>query len=246
VLLIAHRGDSAHRPENTLSSFLRALEVGADSVELDVQLTRDGRLVVIHDATLDRTTTGQGPVASHSLEEIRALSAGYPALYSDRYADEKIPTLDEAFELLRGRARVLIEIKPESVSHEDDGIEARVVEAVRRAEMTEHVGVASFHPLALVRCRHLAPELPRAVLFAPSVEAAGMVAIGLDIEAALVLPHKSMLDDALAAEIKGAGLHLGTWVVDDPAELDSLAGFGLTGVATNDPGALLAHLSQPG
>ena len=84
MLLIAHRGDSAHRPENTLSSFLRALEVGADNVELDVQLTRDGRLVVIHDATLDRTTTGQGPVASHGFEEIRALSAGYPAQFGDR------------------------------------------------------------------------------------------------------------------------------------------------------------------
>ncbi len=241
--LIAHRGDSAHRPENTLASFLRALEVGADSVELDVQLTRDSRLIVIHDATLDRTTTGQGPVASHSLEEIRALSAGYPALFGDRYADEKVPTLDEAFELLRGRARVLIEIKPESVSDVDEGIEARVVQAVRRAEMTEQVGIASFHPGALARCRRLAPELPRAVLFAPQPEA-DMVAISLNIEADLVLPHKSMLDQALATEIEGAGLQLGTWVVDDPDELDSLARFGLTGVATNDPGALLAHLAR--
>ena len=78
MLLLAHRGDSAHRPENTLASFLRALEVGADNVELDVQLTRDGRLIVIHDATLDRTTTGQGPVASHSLEEIRSLQRRLP------------------------------------------------------------------------------------------------------------------------------------------------------------------------
>ena len=244
MLLLAHRGDSAHRPENTLASFLRALEVGADNIELDVQLTRDGRLIVIHDPTLDRTTTGHGPIASHSLEEIRSLSAGYPALFGDRYADEKVPTLDEAFDLLRGRARVLIEIKPESVSDRDDGIEARVVQAVRQAEMTGQVGIASFNPRALVRCRSFAPELPRAVLFAPGVETTQMLAIGLDIEAALVLPHKSMLDDALAAEIKGAGLHLGTWIVDDPDELDRLARFGLTGVGTNDPGSLLAHLAR--
>ena len=70
-----------------------------------------------------------------------------------------------------------------------------------------------------------------------------MLAIGLDIEADLVLPHKSMLDDALAAAIKGAGLHFGTWIVDDPDELDKLARFGLTGVGTNDPGGLLDHLA---
>ena len=244
MLVIAHRGDSAHRPENTLASFRRALEVGADHVELDVQLTRDDRLVVIHDPTLDRTTNGHGPVSEHSLEEIRALSAGYPTLFGDRYADQKVPTLEEAFELLRGRARVMIEIKRESVSEEAaDGIEARIVEAVRQAEMFEHVGVASFLPLALARCRRIAPDLPRAALFAPNLPA-DVVAVGRDIEANLVLPHKSMLDDALAAAIKEAGLRLGTWVVDDPEELDSLARFGLIGAATNDPGGLLAHLAH--
>jgi glycerophosphoryl diester phosphodiesterase len=210
-----------------------------------VQLTRDGQLVVIHDPTLDRTTTGRGPVASHDLEEIRALSAGYPKLFGDRYLDEKVPTLEEAFELLRGHARVLIEIKPESVSDEDDGIESRVVRAVRQAKMTEHVGIASFLPRALLRCRRIAPELPRAVLFAPNVDT-DMVAIGLDIEADLVLPHRSMLDAALAGAIRGAGLRLGTWIVDDPDDLDSLVHFGLAGVGTNDPGRLLAHLDGLG
>jgi len=244
VLLIAHRGDSAHRPENTLASFRRALEVGADHVELDVQLTRDDQLVVIHDPTLDRTTTGHGPISQHSLEEIRALSAGYPALFGDRYADQKVPTLEEAFDLLRGRARVMIEIKRESVSADTaDGIEARIVEAVRQAEMTENVGVASFLPLALARCRRLAPELPRAALFAPNLPA-DVLAVSRDVEADLVLPHKSMLDDALAATIKEAGLRLGTWVVDDPDELDSLSRFDLIGAATNDPGRLIAHFGR--
>ena len=245
MLLIAHRGDSVHRPENTLASFRRALEVGADNVELDVQLTRDGKLVVIHDPTLDRTTNGRGPVGEHSLDEIRALSAGYPTRFGDRFRDERVPTLDEAFELLRGRARILIEIKGESVTEDERGIEERVVEAVTKARMNEHVGIASFLPLALARCRRIAPELPRATLFAPGTTA-DIVSVSREVEAGLVLPHKSMLDEALAGAVVAAGLHLGTWVVDDPDELDGLARFELTGVATNDPDALLAHLARPG
>ena len=83
-LVIAHRGDSAHRPENTLASFASALEVGAELVEFDVQLTRDGHVVVIHDPTLDRTTTGRGDVRDLTLAEVRAVSAGYPSRFGDR------------------------------------------------------------------------------------------------------------------------------------------------------------------
>jgi hypothetical protein len=113
LLVIAHRGDSAHRPENTLASFASALEVGSQLVEFDVRLTRDGMPVVIHDATLDRTTTGTGPVREHTLSEVRAVSAGYPELFASAYASERVPTLAEALGFLRGRARVMIEIKEE-------------------------------------------------------------------------------------------------------------------------------------
>ena len=108
-LVIAHRGDSAHRPENTLASFAGALEVGATVVELDVQLTADGHVVVIHDPTLDRTTTGRGEVRRLTLAEVRAVSAGYPDRFGGAYADERVPSLSEAMALLRGRARVLVE-----------------------------------------------------------------------------------------------------------------------------------------
>src|SRR4029077_6422632 len=95
-LIIAHRGNSAHRPENTLAAFASALEVGADVIELDVQLTKDSRLAVIHDATLERTTTGKGRVRDHTLAEIRAVSAGYASRFGDQYAGERVPTLAEA------------------------------------------------------------------------------------------------------------------------------------------------------
>ncbi|HET8644390.1 MAG TPA: glycerophosphodiester phosphodiesterase family protein, partial [Vicinamibacteria bacterium] len=107
-LIIAHRGDSAHRPENTLASFASALEVGADLVELDVQLTRDGHPVVIHDPTVDRTTDGQGKVVDFTLPELRRLSAGYPGRFGAAYAGERVPTLAQVLNFLRGRCKVMI------------------------------------------------------------------------------------------------------------------------------------------
>ena len=95
-LVIAHRGDSAHRPENTLASFAGALEVGATVIELDVQLTADGELVVIHDPQLSRTTSGTGDVRQMRLAEVRAVSAGYPARFGDTWKNERVPTLGEA------------------------------------------------------------------------------------------------------------------------------------------------------
>ena len=131
-LVIAHRGDSAHRPENTLASFASALEVGASLIEFDVQLTGDGHVVVIHDADVGRTTDGRGDVREMTLADVRALSAGYPEKFGDTWAGERIPTLAEVLSLLHGRARAMIEIKKDSVSDDDEGgIEAQVIAEVR-------------------------------------------------------------------------------------------------------------------
>jgi glycerophosphoryl diester phosphodiesterase len=244
LLVIAHRGDSAHRPENTLASFAGALEVGATVVELDVQLTADGHVVVIHDPTLDRTTTGRGDVRRRTLAEVRAVSAGYPDRFGTAYAGERVPTLAEAFGLLRGRARVLVEIKSESVTDDaDGGVEARVVEEVRRAGLAGEVALISFDRRAVVRLRELAPEVTRGRLFGRT-SADEVLAAAEEAGCGLVMPHKSQLDDSLAARVHGAGLKLATWVVDDPAELKQLSRFGLYGVGSNRPGVLLDAIAD--
>jgi glycerophosphoryl diester phosphodiesterase len=236
--VVAHRGDSHHYPENTLASFAAALEAGAEYVELDVQLTRDDELVVIHDPTLDRTTTGAGPVVDHTLNEIRQLSAGYPQRFGSEYSGERIPTFAEALELLRGRARVLVEIKPESVQSDDDAIERRTLDAIEAAGMNGSAGVASFHPLALARCQKLAAQIPRSPLFA-SGSAEEIVAVAQNLGSDLVLPHKSLLSEALCDRASRAGLRLAVWVVDDVEEFEALHRFDLYGVGTNRPGDLL-------
>ena len=243
-LVIAHRGDSAHRPENTLASFAGALEVGASLVELDVQLTRDGEVIVLHDVTLDRTTDGSGDVRRLTLAEVRAVSAGYPERFGTAYAGERVPTLAEALGLLRGRARALVEIKTESVSDDaEGGVEARVADEVRRSGMAGEVALISFDQRAVLRLRALAPEMTRGRLFGRATPDE-VLSEAREAGCELVMPHKSQLDDALAERVHAAGLKLATWVVDEPAELKQLARFGLYGVGSNRPGVLIDAIAD--
>lgn len=243
-LVIAHRGDSAHRPENTLASFAGALEVGAEAVEMDVQLTADGHVVVIHDPTLDRTTTGRGDVRRMTLAEVRAVSAGYPDRFGKAYAGERVPTFAEVLGLVRDRARALVEIKTESVTDDaEGGIEARVADEVRRAGMAGDVAVISFDHRAVMRLKSLAPAITRGRLFGrctPDEVLAHASEAGCEI----VMPHKSQLTDVLAHRAREAGLKLATWVVDEPEELKLLARFGLYGVGSNRPGVLLEAIAE--
>ena len=243
-LVIAHRGDSAHRPENTLASFAGALEVGAVLVELDVQLTADGHVVVLHDPTLDRTTTGRGDVREKTLAEVRAVSAGYPDRFGTAFAGERVPLLSEALALLRERARVLVEIKTESVTEDvDGGIEARVAEEVRRGGMADRVALISFDHRAIVRLASLAPELTRGRLFGHTTPDE-VLAAARDAACELVMPHKSQVSEELAGRVHAAGLKLATWVVDEPEELRQLARFGLYGVGSNRPGVLIDAIAD--
>lgn len=244
-LVIAHRGDSAHRPENTLSSFASALEVGAEVVEFDVQLTRDGHVIVIHDAALDRTTDGRGSVRQLSLQEVRAVSAGYPSRFGDRYRGERVPTLTEALGFLRDRCKAMIEIKSDSVTDDaEGGIEARAVEEIRRSGMERDTVLISFHRLALQRCRAAAPEIMRGHLFARA-EPGEVLEGAREVGCELVMPEKGMLSDALRERAREAGLKVATWVVDDPEELKALARFDLYGIGSNRPGILIEAVRDP-
>jgi glycerophosphoryl diester phosphodiesterase len=243
-LVIAHRGDSAHRPENTLASFTSALELGAELVEFDVQLTKDDEPVVIHDPRLDRTTSGHGLVREHTLAEVRALSAGYPEKFGSRYHGERVPTLQETLHLLKGRARALVEIKWEAVSEvEGFGVEARVVEEIRKAGTERDVAFLSFSTRALRRCRELAPAVTRGHIFSGTT-VPDVLRGAREAEADLILPEKSMLSEELLREARAARLRLATWVIDDPAELEGLARYELYGFGTNRPGVLLQALEE--
>ena len=245
-LVIAHRGDSARRPENTLASFASALEIGAEIVEFDVQLTRDGEVVVIHDPAVDRTTDGTGRVPEMTLAELRRLSAGYPQRFGDEYRGERIPTLAEVLGLIRDRALGMIEIKHDSVTADaEGGLEAHTVAEVRKAGMEKQVALISFSRVALVRCRQQAPAIHRGHLF-HRAEIADVLAGAREVGTDLVLPEKGMLSVELRDRAREAGLKVATWVVDDPAELAALAHFGLYGIGSNRPGEMMDALRGEG
>src|SRR5215471_19656445 len=145
VWVVGHRGAMGYCPENTLASFERGLELGADWIELDVHLSRDGELIVIHDETLERTTNGHGLVRERSLSELRALDAG---------DGQHIPTLPEVLSFARARATVVdIEIKNAPIYYE--GIERAVARAVRDAQMLDNVIVISFDHAAVKRVKEI-------------------------------------------------------------------------------------------
>jgi glycerophosphoryl diester phosphodiesterase len=245
-LIIAHRGDSAHRPENTLAAFASALELGVELVEMDVQLTRDGAVVVMHDPAVDRTTDGRGRLRELTLRDVRRLSAGYPVRFGSAFAGERVPTLAEALAFLRERARAMIEIKADSVTEDEEGgIEARTVADVRRLGMEKDVALISFSRGALVRCRKLAPEIARGHVFErgkPGDFLAGAREAGCEV----VMPYKSLLSDELKDRAREAGVKVATWVVDDPGELPGLARFDLFGIGSNRPGVMIEALRDEG
>jgi glycerophosphoryl diester phosphodiesterase len=241
-LIIAHRGDSTARPENTLASCRQALAVGVDIVEVDIQLTADGQVVVLHDVTVNRTTDGVGSVREMTLASLKKLSAGFPTKFDTVYKDEKVPTLGEVLDVVRGRAKLMIEIKRESVAAgEDEGIEVRAIAEVQKRRMDKDVMLISFERRALARCQKLAPEIRRGHIFYRE-EVPAMLAAAKEVGSDLVMPEKGTLSEPLRDAARAAGVKIATWVVDDPAELRALSHFDLYGVGSNCPGVLLDAL----
>lgn len=241
--LIAHRGASSAAPENTLAAFERALDAGAEVLECDVQMSRDGVAIVMHDPTVDRTTDGRGAVRNLDWDEIRALDAGYAGRFGAAFAGQRVPRLEELFELARGRAAVFVEIKPEALADADGRIEAGVVEAARDTGMMDAVGVLSFAPRALQRVRRLAPEFPLGLVFrwwrrrrlVPET-----IAAGADYLVAYT-PRLLRAPD-IVPQAHDAGLRVGAYVADSPELVQGLLRSGVDGIATNAVGELLGLL----
>jgi glycerophosphoryl diester phosphodiesterase len=239
-LIVAHRGASATYPENTLEAFEAAIGAGADAIEFDVRLTADGAPVVMHDATVDRTTDGRGPVRAMSLAEIGALRVQA----SD--GSTHVPTLHETLELVSGRIGIDVEIKNIPGEPDFDGQGQPVVEAVLEAltavGFTGPAMVTSFNPWSVAWGREREPQLITGLLTDPGVEAPVALAFAREQGHPWVLPFSGMVTAAgpsWPADVHALGMSLGTWVVDDTAAALALMRSGVDAVATNDPGPLV-------
>jgi glycerophosphoryl diester phosphodiesterase len=218
-LVIGHRGAPRERPENTLPSFLRALELEADGIELDVHCTKD-RVVVVHHDEIPRATPPSGQLAgrridSLTFDELQGFSVRGLALIS---------TLAEALAVIKGRAFVFVELK-------GVGIEREVVEVIRASIAPERCAVHSFDHAQIARARALAPELRGGILFDRAVAdaAASMrAASALD-----VWPSREHVTEALVREVHDAGGRVIPWTVNDPKQAATLAALGADGLCTD-------------
>jgi len=253
VWVIGHRGASGVAPENTLAAFRRAAELGARYIETDLQLSRDGRLVVLHDDTLQRTTDGRGRVSAKTLDQLRRLDAGswfrrpgaprqrFPRGASPKrvagapFAGERIPTIEELLAFSREHD---IGLYLEMKAPRGRGAEEAVVAAVLAAGALARSNVICFDLRVLERVREIEPALPLGYLF--SRRSPHAVARAVDVGARTVLPHARRLTPKLVAEAKRHDLKVVTWTVNDPKQMKEFIALGVDGIMTDYPDRLAA------
>lgn len=219
--IIAHRGASARAPENTLAAFQLALDLQADGIELDVMLTRDQNVVVMHDDTVDRTTNGSGRVADMTLDEIRSFDAG---------EGEKVPTLAEVFERFGGKFLINIELK--NYTSIFDPLPIEVSKLIKSYDLVEDVLISSFNPFNLPRVRSRIPEARLGLITQPE-QAKRWIWRLFDYNS--LHPHFSDVDAVLVSALHARNRQVNVWTVDDPQELKSLVDLDVDGIITNDP-----------
>ena len=233
--IIAHRGNSAHAPENTLAAFLQVPGTGAKAVELDVHFCADKVAVVLHDEWVDRTTNGQGPVDALSLEGVKALDAG--SWFAPAFAGERIPTLMETLNaLITTGMWVNIEIKTDV--RPQAGLVKAVLNDVVRSSMGNRVLLSGFRHEDVLQAMRLNPGLPCALLFDVG-QGAMAPALAQQHGPEGVHLFDGDVTEALVTECHQAGAKVRVYTVDDPERAKLLKTWGVDGIFTNDP-ALLA------
>ncbi len=229
-LIWAHRGASGYAPENTLPAFRMAADMGADGVELDVQLTSDGEIVVCHDETVDRTSDGKGWIKDHTLAELKRMDFSYGM---PDYAGTRIPTLEEVLDLLEPTGLTMnIEIKTGVFFYPE--IEKKTLEMIRRKGWEDRVIYSSFNHETLRTLRRLNPEVRTGMLYGDGLVNVASYAQFLGVCAVhpwfYNLQYPSFPEDCMAA-----GLEINVWTVNEPEELQACRDAGVHAVITNYP-----------
>lgn len=226
-LVISHAACGGHAPENTLAGIRKAIELGSDAIEIDVQATSDGVPVLMHDLTVDRSTNGSGAVAGLTLDEIRKFDAG----------GEPVPTLAEVLELTKGNVLLVMEIK-------QPGIEEHVVRAVDEAGALEDVMTWSFFPQALEGMRAAEPRIPCALLVAAEAmpKWPDMRRRALRIGAQGVSVFFAGIDARVAEDCRRKGLALYSWTADREEHIAPLIETDVDGICSNFPDRVVALL----
>ncbi|MDR0958846.1 MAG: glycerophosphodiester phosphodiesterase [Propionibacteriaceae bacterium] len=238
VKVFGHRGASGYAPENTLAAFRRAIEMGCDGVEFDVQLSNDDELVVIHDETLDRTTDGSGYVCQLTLDQLKGLdaSAGMPG-----FAGERIPTFEEVLDLLApSELEINVEIKDSVIPYA--GLADKVLAMISQRHLERRVIVSTFNHNTLAHMRQSGSMLRTGILFQDVLYEPWNYAH--QIWATALHPHWLYVDYVtnLVTESHNALLDINVWTVNEPEDIARMLGLGVDGIITDYPDRVLSRL----
>jgi glycerophosphoryl diester phosphodiesterase len=230
--IFAHRGASAHAPENTLAAFELALRQGTDAVELDAKLSADGQVVVIHDQTVDRTTNGHGSVKDLTLTELRRLDAG--SHFDIAFQGEPIPTLEEVFKAVGQLTFLNIELT--NYASPTDSLPQKIASLVQRYHLTKRILFSSFHPIPLLRIHRLVPDAPIGLLCLPGKSGAWARSwLGRLLNYQALHPEAHDVTASLVEKTHRRGCRLYTFTVNQPETMRTLFSYGVDGVFTDDP-----------
>ena len=226
----AHRGYSGKYPENTLLAFEKALEAGCDGIELDVHLSSDGEVVIIHDELVDRTTDGTGLVGSHTLAQLKTLDAS--AGFRGVYGRNEIPTLREYFELVKEKDVVTnIELKTGVDTY--PGIEEKTLSLIDEFGLRDRIIISSFNHYSVMHFKELAPDIPCGFLEESWV--IGMPAYTKEHGMEFVHPIFNAVTEGFAAQCRACGIGINTWTVNTREDMLDMLRKGVHAIIGNEP-----------
>ncbi len=230
--IFAHRGSSAHAPENTLAAFNLAIQQGADAIELDAKLTADGQVVVIHDPTVNRTTGSEGVVRQMTLADLKKLDAG--SYFDFSFRGETIPTLDEVFESVGHRIFINVEIT--NYTSPLDNLPGCIARIVKRHKLEKQILFSSFNPIALIRVKRLLPQTPVGLLALSGKSGAWSRSwIGRLIGYQALHPETSDVTEALIKKVHQWNCRIHVYTVNSEQQMRQLFSWGVDGIFSDDP-----------
>ena len=253
-LIIGHRGASAHAPENTLAAFRAALDAGADGIEFDVQLAKDGVPVVIHDDTLKRTASRSSRVSDLTSKELGHIDVGtwfntkYPKRANTEFADEMLPTLTQVLKLLKGdKGLIYIELKANDADYRE--LAKAVCDIIRDSPLLPQMIVKSFKLVAIPEVRCQMPEVQTGALFEPKIldflrRRKHILAITREFDAHQISLHHSLVTRKLVSLAANANVPVTIWTTDNPKWIERCRKLGIKALITNDPVRLLAERAK--
>lgn len=227
--IFAHRGYSGKYPENTMIAFKKALEYGVDGIELDVQLTKDGEVVIIHDETIDRTTTGKGFVVDYTYEELERFDASFKF---KALGFNKIPTLREYFQLVKDYD-IVTNVELKTGINEYLGIEEKVWELIKEYNLEEKVIISSFNHFSVMRMKDIAPQLKSGFLSEDWIIDAGKYTHSYGVQC--YHPRFNNLVPDVIKELKKYNLEINTWTVNLEEDMRYLYSNNIDVIITNYP-----------